>query len=289
MSLEEFKKETPSSLLYFDLDVVLEQSTDRIIGAPMTEEVDIEATTPSHDSDMIGEFATLTKLTTDHIDDLYDSSCVNEQQLTIFSYKGTGPHPSKEDFTATISDHILMGEDKQQPTLFFAVIVEGKAVGEFAFLRIDNVNRSIEIGHLWVDPRIQGTKVATECFYLMASIAFNSGYSRLEWKCDNLNVWSKSAALRLGHTFEGVFRRHRKFKGRFRDTAWFSILDDQWASNVAPKIERWLYELDCDENGRPVESLGEMMGVDQQIREMKERWGMIQKVKLDERESQMGS
>lgn len=63
----------------------------------------------------------------------------------------------------------------------------------------------------------------------MANIGLNKfaeGYRRLEWKCNASNAASRRAALRFGHAFEGVFRKHMIVKGRNRDTAWFSIVDD---------------------------------------------------------------
>jgi RimJ/RimL family protein N-acetyltransferase len=65
------------------------------------------------------------------------------------------------------------------------------------------------------------------------------GYRRVEWKCDALNARSRAAALRLGFTFEGVFRHHMIVKGRNRDTAWFSMLEEEWPS-VRANMERWL-------------------------------------------------
>ena len=54
------------------------------------------------------------------------------------------------------------------------------------------------------------------------------GNRRYEWKCNNLNTSSKKAAKRLGFKFEGVFRQMFVFKGRNRDSAWFSIIDTEW-------------------------------------------------------------
>ena len=59
------------------------------------------------------------------------------------------------------------------------------------------------------------------------------GNRRVEWKCDALNARSRAAAERLGFTFEGVFRQHMIIKGRNRDTAWYSMLDDEW-----PAVQR---------------------------------------------------
>jgi RimJ/RimL family protein N-acetyltransferase len=54
--------------------------------------------------------------------------------------------------------------------------------------------------------------------------------------CDSLNERSRRAALRLGFTFEGIFRQHMIVKGRNRDTAWFAIMDHEWPS-VRARLE----------------------------------------------------
>jgi RimJ/RimL family protein N-acetyltransferase len=64
--------------------------------------------------------------------------------------------------------------------------------------------------------------------YLMMKHAFELGYRRYEWKCDALNAASRRAAERLGFMFEGIFRQAVVYKGRNRDTAWYSIIDSEW-------------------------------------------------------------
>jgi hypothetical protein len=54
------------------------------------------------------------------------------------------------------------------------------------------------------------------------------GYRRMEWKCNAANAPSRRAAGRLGYRFEGVFFNHSVVKGHNRDTAWYSILDEEW-------------------------------------------------------------
>ena len=95
-------------------------------------------------------------------------------------------------------------------------------------------------GHIWYVPSVQRTKVNTETVYLLLRRAFDElGNRRVEWKCDALNARSRAAALRLGFTFEGIFRQHMIVKGRNRDTAWFAMLDAEWPSRRAD-LERWL-------------------------------------------------
>ena len=81
------------------------------------------------------------------------------------------------------------------------------------------------------------------------------GYRRLEWKCDALNGPSRVAALRLGYTFEGVFRQAVVTKGRNRDTAWFSVLDGEWPS-VRARLDSWLDPANVDGAGHQRRRLG---------------------------------
>lgn len=63
----------------------------------------------------------------------------------------------------------------------------------------------------------------------------------MEWKCNDRNLPSAKAAKRLGFSYEGTFRRHMVVKGRRRDTAWFSVVVEEW-ENVKRVLERWLRE-----------------------------------------------
>ena len=68
-------------------------------------------------------------------------------------------------------------------------------------------------------------------------------------QCDALNAASRKAALRLGFLFEGIFRQATLYKGRNRDTAWYSILDREWPM-VKERLEAWLDRANFDERGR---------------------------------------
>jgi hypothetical protein len=94
--------------------------------------------------------------------------------------------------------------------------------------------------------------------YLMARHVFEDlGYRRYEWKCNALNEPSRRAALRLGFSFEGVFRQHMIIKGRNRDTAWFSMLDSEWPVRKR-NFEEWLASTNFDEHGRQKKSLASL-------------------------------
>jgi RimJ/RimL family protein N-acetyltransferase len=113
--------------------------------------------------------------------------------------------------------------------LFLAILDEtGNAVGIASYLRINPDMGSIEVGHIHYSLTLQRTPAATEAMYLLARRAFDElGYRRYEWRCDDLNAASRLAGERLGFVYEGTFRQDRIYKGRSRDTAWYSITDGQ--------------------------------------------------------------
>ena len=144
----------------------------------------------------------------------------------LWRYMGDGPFSSFADYQAAFEK-----KQKSDDPLFWAIVdnATGFPVGQASYLRIDPAHRGIEVGNIIFAPALQRSPGATEAMYLMARHAFDDlGYRRYEWKCNALNQPSRRAALRLGFTFEGVFRQHMIVKGRNRDTAWFSMLDSEW-------------------------------------------------------------
>jgi N-acetyltransferase len=114
----------------------------------------------------------------------------------------------------------------------------GRAIGSTRFGNIDLVNRHVEIGWTWVGVDWQRTHVNTEAKYLMLRYAFETmGCLRVEFKTDVRNELSRGALVRLGATFEGVARRHMVLAdGSVRDSAWFSVVDGEWAG-LREKLE----------------------------------------------------
>lgn len=116
--------------------------------------------------------------------------------------------------------------------------------GTTAYLASRPADLVIEIGCVTFTPAYQGTPCNTEATYLLLKHAFELGYRRVEWKCDAANARSKAAALRMGFTYEGTFRRHMIVKGLNRDTAWFSVIEEDWPG-VREKLEAWLASSDA--------------------------------------------
>lgn len=145
-----------------------------------------------------------------------------------FRYFTTRPADESLDaFTAFLADHLA------DPTRrAFAVIdaATGEPVGSSSFLDLRSAHRGAEIGFTWYAPNVRGTRINPETKLLLLEHAFGPmNCIRVQLKCDDRNEHSKRAILKLGATFEGVLRKHMVTPGGFiRDTAFFSILADEW-------------------------------------------------------------
>jgi RimJ/RimL family protein N-acetyltransferase len=184
-----------------------------------------------------------------HGDALWSATAQNDE---LWRYMPWGPFPTREAFDT----HMAKLEASEDP-LVFAIIdkTTGLAAGNATLMRIDEPNRVIEVGGIVFGPLLQRTRGATEAMYLMAKYVFEDlGYRRYEWKCNALNAPSRAAALRLGFSYEGLFRQHMIVKGQNRDTAWFSLLDSEWPAR-RQAFEAYLNPANFDSHGHQIKPL----------------------------------
>jgi RimJ/RimL family protein N-acetyltransferase len=106
----------------------------------------------------------------------------------------------------------------------------GRVLGSTRFLALRPEHRSVEIGWTWLTPEAWGTGVNVEAKLLMLEHAFQTfGCLRVELKTDALNDRSRGAMEALPAQFEGVHRKAMLVRGgERRDSAWFSVLDEEW-------------------------------------------------------------
>ena len=173
-----------------------------------------------------------------------------------WTYLPYGPFNSFVEYEQWLEQNCT-GDDP----LFFAIreLASNEVVGLASYLRITPASGSIEVGHLNFSPKLQQTIAATEAMFLMMERAFELGYRRYEWKCDALNAPSRAAALRLGLSFEGVFRQHTIVKGRNRDTAWYAAIDAEWPE-LRTAFQTWLAAGNFDASGQQKTRLSTLTG-----------------------------
>jgi RimJ/RimL family protein N-acetyltransferase len=175
---------------------------------------------------------------------------------SIWTYLPDGPFESVEEYRRS-----LEAAASSEDPVYFAIlgVPDERPLGMCAYMRITPEFGVVEIGHIWFAPELQRTTAASEAIFLLARHVFDDlGYRRLEWKCNSLNAPSMRAADRFGFSFEGTFRNHLVVKGRNRDTAWFSIIAEDWPT-IRAGFEAWLRPENFDEAGRQRRSLTELI------------------------------
>jgi RimJ/RimL family protein N-acetyltransferase len=178
-----------------------------------------------------------------------------DKEGRLWTYLPRGPYPSFDPFREWAD--AAGGLDDP---LCHAIVdaSSGHAVGLASYMRIDRAAGVIEVGSITYSPRLQRRPAASEAMYLMMRRVFDElGYRRYEWKCDALNAASRAAALRLGFQYEGLFRQAAVYKGRNRDTCWFSVLDAEWPG-LRTAFEAWLDPANFDAEGRQRRSLASL-------------------------------
>lgn len=218
------------------------------IGLPLAKPLELA---PPPRSDLRGRYCDVVPLDPErHGQDLFEAYAAAEDDGD-WTYLPYGPFTKLDDYLAFIEPW-----PSSEDPMFHAVVdrATGQASGIASYLRIAPTAGSIEVGHIHFSRRLQGTRAATEAMYLMMKQAFALGYRRYEWKCDGLNLPSRQAALRFGFSYEGLFRQATHYRGRNRDTTWFSILDTEWPDQ-RDRFERWLDPANFDADGRQKTSL----------------------------------
>jgi RimJ/RimL family protein N-acetyltransferase len=119
-------------------------------------------------------------------------------------------------------------------------ICHNEIVGSTRFLALRPEHRSVEIGWTWLHPSAWNTGANVEAKLLQLGHAFDVwSCRRVELKTDALNERARRALEALGATFEGIHRKHMLVRGgENRDSAWYSVTDDEWPEVRARLEER---------------------------------------------------
>jgi len=172
-----------------------------------------------------GRIVQLEPMSRDHLDGLLDVA------LDPSLWRWTIARPTDRAGLEVWLETALAGREAGTELPFVTVErATGRPIGSSRYLNIALEHRRLEIGWTWVAPAWQRGGANREAKLLMLGHAFEAlGCLRVEFKTDARNERSRAALLGIGATFEGVFRKHMVMPdGRNRDSAWYSITDDDW-------------------------------------------------------------
>ena len=181
---------------------------------------------------LTGKIVRLEPLGLEHEDALWDAS----RDPRTWRWLSFVQPQTRDEWRAWMEDALAQGD--QIP---FATVVRGVPRGSTRYLNVRPHDRSVEIGWTWLHPDAWSTGANVEAKYLMLRHAFEQlGCVRVEFKTDAKNDRSRGALAALPAQFEGVHRKHMIVRGgERRDSAWYSVLDDEWPevrSNLEGRI-----------------------------------------------------
>jgi RimJ/RimL family protein N-acetyltransferase len=172
-----------------------------------------------------GEHVRLVPLTAEHIDPLWEAG--DHAELWRWTWAAVA---SRDDMRRYVDEALALAAAGRSLPFVTTDAATGRVIGSTRFANAEPAHRRVEIGWTWITPAWQRTRANTEAKLLMLRHAFEDwGCRRVELKTDALNDRSRNAMLRIGPQAEGLYRNHGNTdSGRSRDTAWFSIIDDEW-------------------------------------------------------------
>lgn len=174
----------------------------------------------------------------------------------LWRWMPVGPFPAHDEMESFLA-HMHRAEGWR--TLTIISEASNELLGMATYMRIREAHGSCEIGCVAFGPKLRRTAEATEALRLMAAHVFALGYRRYEWKCNEANAASMRAAERFGYRFEGVFRNDMVTKGRSRNTAWWSITDDEWPA-LDEALTLWLAPSNFGADGSQLRTLESLRG-----------------------------
>ena len=121
---------------------------------------------------------------------------------------------------------LALETDREVP---FVCVVDGRPAGSSRYLNVEPLHKRVEIGWTWLERAHWGSGVNVETKYLLMRNAFDTwGAMRVEFKTDARNLRVRGALLGVGASFDGIFRKHMILPDSIRDSAWYSVVDDDW-------------------------------------------------------------
>ncbi len=192
-----------------------------------------------------GAIVTLEPLADHHEQALFDAS--RDPAIWRWLPAGSDPMggcerraPDREEFAALFAAALRASADGSEAA--FATVDRrlGQPVGSTRCLALREQHRGLEIGWTWLSPTVWRSGANVEAKLLMLTHAFEDvGCVRVEFKTDARNERSRAALAALPAQFEGILRRHMVVPGGLRDSAYYSVVTEEWPE-VRANLQRRL-------------------------------------------------
>ena len=173
-----------------------------------------------------GRIVRLEPLARKHADDLWEAS----RDPRVWRWLPIVQPQTRDEWQGWMDDALGRVADGLDLAFATVLVATGNAVGSTRYLALRPEHQSLEIGWTWLAPTAWSTGANTEAKLLQLEHAFDVlGCRRVEFKTDALNERARPALAGLPAAFEGVHRKHMLVRdGQNRDSAWYSVVDDEW-------------------------------------------------------------
>jgi len=208
-------------------------------------ERDTRGAEPLLTSSMHGRFVSLQPLLpeADLVDGLWEAVTAGRALRGPFSAEDGGLFKyfshvvrTREDLDRFVSDAV---SDAAAVPMVIKDAATQRIIGSTRFVDISLRNRKASIGWTFLARPYQRDVFHSEAMLLMLGAAFEKhGLGRVGFKVDALNTQGRAALARMGAVEEGVLRAHEVCfpEGRLRNTVILSVLADEWALDVKPRL-----------------------------------------------------
>jgi N-acetyltransferase len=183
-----------------------------------------------------GELVRLEPLARAHEDALWEAS----RDERTWTWLSVHQPRTREELNAYLDAALANADAGLELPLATIRSNDGRVVGSTRYLALRPEHRSVEVGWTWLHPEAWGTGINVEAKLLMLEHAFERmGCHRVELKTDARNERSRAAMAALPAQFEGVHRKQMIVRdGERRDSAWYSVIDDEWPEVRANLLRR---------------------------------------------------
>ena len=200
---------------------------------------------------LAGRLVVLEALSPDHEQGLVEAAADGD----LFTWMPIDLHGSREVMRGWLESSVQAANQGHEVPFAILSAETGAPVGSTRFLEIRLEHLRVEIGWTWLARSVWGSGANVEAKLLLLTHAFERvGCRRVEFKTDARNERSRGALEALGATFEGVLRKHVVLQhGAPRDSAYYSVIDDEWPevrAALEQRLERALGAAAAPEHGQ---------------------------------------